>query len=88
MNLAYCLSTTAYLLYTYYLLTGGVGTVSTISRLNKDGVWEKVVSVNDDTREELGKMNWMAKQLTGDESMGEGDEESGINRRIRLGEES
>ena len=122
-------------------LIGGVGTVSTVSRLNKDGVWEKVVSVNDETREELGntlsppppplsfspslpprsqlshththtyththslslfpfpslsqhdllllqligKMNWMAKQSSSGLTMDGVDDDSGTNRRIRLG---
>ena len=56
--------------------------------MTKDGVWEKVVSVNDETREELGKMNWMAKQLTSDGSIDEVDEDGAANRRIRLGEYS
>ena len=62
-----------------------MGTVSTVSRLNKDGVWEKVVTVNDDTREELGKMNWMSKHLSSDVNVEEGDEDNAVNRRIRLG---
>ena len=71
--------------FNVHVLIGGVGTVSTVSRLNKDGVWEKVVTVNDDTREELGKMNWMSKHLSSDVNAEEGDEDNAVNRRIRLG---
>ena len=41
------------------LLKGGGGSISTMGRLNKDGVWEKVVTVDDETRDVF---NW-AKQL-------------------------
>jgi len=38
------------------LLKGGSRTVTTTSRLNKDGAWERVVSVDDKTRDELNRM--------------------------------